>query len=155
MMTLREKWARNIALLTGVLLLLLAVMFAVLQNPADKPAASGNEKIDTAVVSAALSDSAIQKQTLIAAGRAVFEAQSCMRCHAVADEGNRRNPLDGVGARRSAEEIRQWILAPAELKEQMSVWAFQNKQAYRELPADDIDALVVYLQSLQTPLPAN
>lgn len=148
-MTLREKWARNIALLTGVLVLLLAVMFAALQNPADKPAASDNEKIDTSAVSA------IQKQTMIAAGRTVFEAQACMRCHAVADEGNRRNPLDGVGARRSSEEIRQWILAPVELKEQMSVWAFQSKQAYRELPADDMDALVMYLQSLQTPLPAN
>jgi mono/diheme cytochrome c family protein len=156
MMTLREKWARNIALLTGVLVLLLALMFAILQNPARKQTVPGNAMMDTSAIPATLSDSAMQKQTVIAAGRAVFEAQDCMRCHAVADEGNRRNPLDGVGERRSAEEIRQWILAPAELKDQLSAWAFQAKQAYRELPAEDIDALVIYLQSLKTqPQPAR
>ncbi len=155
MMTLREKWARNIALLTGVLVLLLALMFAVLQNPADKQTAPVNEVTDISATPELPSDFAIQKQTVIAAGRAVFEAQACMRCHAVADEGSRRNPLDGVGERRTAEEIRQWILAPAELKDQLSAWAFQAKQAYRELPAEDIDALVIYLQSLKTqPQPA-
>ena len=155
MMTLREKWARNIALLTGVLVLLLALMFAVLQNPAHKQTAPVNEATDISATPELPPDFAIQKQAVIAAGRAVFEAQACMRCHAVADEGNQRNPLDGVGKRRTAEEIRQWILAPAELKDQLSAWPFQAKQAYRELPAEDIDALVIYLQSLKTPPPAN
>jgi mono/diheme cytochrome c family protein len=155
MMTLREKWARNIALLTGVLVLLLALMFAVLQNPAGKKIVPANGVTDLSATSTPPSDLAMQKQTVIAAGRAVFEAQGCMRCHAVADEGSQRNPLDGVGERRTAEEIRQWILAPAELQDQISDWAFQAKQAYRELPAEDIDALVIYLQSLHTPPPVN
>ncbi|MBS3935835.1 MAG: hypothetical protein KGZ43_06655 [Sulfuritalea sp.] len=35
---MREQWARRIALLTGLLVLMLAAMFAVMQNPIEPPA---------------------------------------------------------------------------------------------------------------------
>ena len=151
MMTLREKWARNIALLTGALVMFLAVIFAVLQNPSDKTPVATDKAIEKpVVVTTAAGDT-----EMIDAGRAVFDAQGCIRCHAVAGEGNRRNPLDGIAERRNAEGIRQWILAPTDLQDQISGWAFQAKQAYQGLPAKDIDALVIYLQSLPSQPPVN
>jgi len=144
---MREQWARNIALLTGVLVLLLAMIFALIQNPSKPPPTTVGEAAGRPAPPAALSEPDMEKQALIAAGRRVFVAQGCARCHSIAGEGNPRSPLDGVGERRTAEAIRQWILAPAELKDQLSAWAFQAKQAYRNQPAEDIDALVAYLQN--------
>lgn len=146
---MREQVARNIALLTVVLVVLLAVMFAMVQNPPEPPPITVGETASRPAPSAALSISDVEKQELIAAGRRVFEAQGCMRCHSIAGEGNPRNPLDGVGERRTAEAIRQWILAPAELKDQLSARAFQAKQTYRNLPSEDLGALVAYLQNLK------
>ena len=34
--------------------------------------------------------------------------QACARCHSIAGKGNPRRPLDGVGARRNAAELRDW-----------------------------------------------
>ena len=146
---MREQLARNIALLTVVLVVLLAVMFAMIQNPPEPPPITVGEAASRPAPSAALSVSDVEKQVLIAAGRRVFEAQGCMRCHSIAGEGNPRSPLDGVGERRTAEAIRQWILAPAELKDQLPARAFQAKQAYRNLPPEDLGALVAYLQNLK------
>jgi len=147
---MREQWARNIALLTGVLVVLLAVVFAMIQNPSEPPPITVGEVDDRPVPSAALSGSDMEKQVLITTGRKVFETQGCMRCHSIAGEGNTRNPLDGVGERRTAEVIRQWILAPAEIKDQLSARAFLAKQVYRTQPPEDIGALVAYLQSLRS-----
>ena len=146
---MREQLARNIALLTVVLVVLLAVMFAMIQNPPEPPPITVDEAASRPAPSAALSVSDVEKQELIAAGRRVFEAQGCMRCHSIAGEGNPRYPLDGVGERRTAEAIQQWIIAPAELKDQMPAQAFQAKQAYRNLPPEDLGALVTYLQILK------
>ena len=146
---MREKWARYIVLLTGALVILLAAMFARIQNP---PAPSiAVEKADRPALPTARPDYDAETQTLLATGRRVFEAQGCMACHAVAGKGNPRSPLDGIGERRTAEAIRQWIIAPADLKDQLPAWAFQAKQAYRNLPAEDLTALVAYLQNLPPP----
>ncbi|MBE9535147.1 MAG: cytochrome c [Proteobacteria bacterium] len=157
---MREQWARNIALLTGVLVVVLAMMFAIIQNPSEPAPGTAGETSGRTYPSAVLSEPDVEKQVLMAAGRRVFEAQRCARCHSIAGEGNPRNPLDGVGERRTVEAIRQWILAPAELKDQLPARSFQAKQAYRNQPPEDLDALVAYLQSLrpavamQEPAPA-
>ena len=143
---MREKLARYIALLTGVLVVLLAAMFAKLQNPS--PPSIPVSEADRPALPTMPPDIDAKKQALIAAGRRVFEAQGCMGCHAAAGKGNPRSPLDGVGKRRTAQAIQQWITAPAELKDQMPAWVFEAKQAYRHLPADDLAALIAYLQSL-------
>jgi mono/diheme cytochrome c family protein len=126
--------------MTGILLVLMAMIFSMIQNPSEPPQSTVDKKVQP--------ESDLKKQALIATGRRVFELQRCLRCHSIAGEGNPRYPLDGVGLRRTAESIRQWILAPVELKDQLPSGAFQVKQAYRNQPPEDIDALVVYLQSL-------
>lgn len=146
---MREQWARNIALLTGVLVLLLAMKFALIQNPSKPPPSTVGETAGRPAPPAAWPKPDVEKQVLIPAGRRVFAAQGCARCHSIAGEGNPRSPLDWVGERLTAEAIRQWILAPAELKDQLSARAFQAKQTYRNLPPEDLDALVAYLQNLK------
>jgi mono/diheme cytochrome c family protein len=142
---MRELWARNIVILTGVLVILLAMVFAALQNSPEPLPVSPQQ----ATVREALVMPGKDNQAVLAAGRSVFESQGCMGCHSIAGEGNPRYPLDGVGQRHSAEAIRQWILAPVELEGQFSTRAFQAKQVYRALPAEDIDAVVGYLQNLR------
>ena len=48
------------------------------------------------------------------AGKAVFAAQKCSMCHAVAGQGNKMNPLDGVGAKLNDAQIKEWIVAPVD-----------------------------------------
>jgi mono/diheme cytochrome c family protein len=82
----------------------------------------------------------------IAAGRRVYQQQTCARCHYLAGSGNPRNPLDGVGARRSPEELRDWIIGSAAVRELLPERVIKLKQAY-QLSDDELDALVIYLQS--------
>lgn len=76
-------------------------------------------------------------------GRQVYTQRRCQACYSIAGVGNTRYPLDGVGSRLTAEEIRKWIVAPREMNPTV------RKKAYDKLPAVDLDALVAYLQSLK------
>jgi mono/diheme cytochrome c family protein len=83
-------------------------------------------------------------------GEQVYGAQKCQMCHAIAGKGNKANPLDGVGKKLSAADIREWITHPTE----MTAKAKSTKKPpmpakYGSLPAADLDALVAYLASLK------
>ncbi len=78
-----------------------------------------------------------------ARGAEVYREQDCQACHSIAGAGNRRHPLDGVGARLTADQIRTWIVAPREMNPRV------RKPAYDRLPQADLDALVAYLAGLR------
>jgi mono/diheme cytochrome c family protein len=85
-----------------------------------------------------------------AKGQQVYAAQKCQVCHAVAGKGNKQNPLDGVGAKLSADDIRAWIVDPIAMAAKASSTKkppMPNKWA--NLPAADLDGLVAYMQSLK------
>ena len=83
-------------------------------------------------------------------GQEVYTAQKCSVCHAIAGKGGKANPLDGVGAKLSAEDIRQWIVSPAEATAKAKSTKKPPMPAkYGSLPAGDLDALVAYMQSLK------
>ena len=89
-------------------------------------------------------------QDLAAKGQSVYAAQKCTTCHAIAGKGNKTNPLDGVGTKLSADEIRQWIINPTEMtKKTASTKKPPMPNRYNKLPAADLDALVAYLQSVK------
>ena len=88
-----------------------------------------------------------QDQALIDKGKAVYDAQRCSTCHAVAGRGNVKGPLDSVGSRVSAADIRKWIVSPKEMKSPTN--RKPDMRAYPTLPAADLDALVAYLLSLK------
>ena len=85
-----------------------------------------------------------------AKGEGVYNAQKCSVCHAIAGKGNKQNPLDGVGAKLSADNTRAWIVDPI----QMATKTSSTKKPpmpkkWATLPAADLDALVAYMQSLK------
>ena len=47
-------------------------------------------------------------------GKAVYAAQKCSMCHGIAGVGSKANPLDGVGKKLSAADIKAWIVTPVE-----------------------------------------
>ena len=82
--------------------------------------------------------------------RTVYAAQKCSVCHSIAGKGSKTNPLDGVGAKLSADDIKQWITHPADAAAKAKSTKkplMPNK--YGSLPAADLDALVAYMQSLK------
>jgi mono/diheme cytochrome c family protein len=91
-----------------------------------------------------------QDAALVKKGEQVYAAQKCQTCHSIAGKGKKTNPLDGVGGKLSADEIKQWILDP----KGMTAKAKSTKKPpmaakYNNLPAEDINALVAYMQSLK------
>lgn len=83
-------------------------------------------------------------------GEAVYAAQKCSMCHQIAGKGNKTSPLDGVGTKLSAADIREWIVNPVEMaKKAKSTKKPPMPNKYSKLPAADIDALVAYMQSLK------
>ena len=83
-------------------------------------------------------------------GEAVYTAQKCSACHSIAGKGAKANPLDGVGKKLSAAEIREWIVNPVEMtKKSGSQKKPPMPNRYAKLPAGDIDSLVAYMQTLK------
>ena len=83
-------------------------------------------------------------------GQEVYAAQKCQTCHAIAGKGKATNPLDGVGAKLSADDIKQWIVDPKGMTAKSKSTKKPPMPAkYDKLPAADLDALVAYLASLK------
>jgi mono/diheme cytochrome c family protein len=93
---------------------------------------------------------AAQDAAQVKRGEEVYTAQKCSLCHSVAGKGNKQNPLDGVGKKLSADDIRQWIVKPTEMTAKTkSTKKPPMPNKYGSLPAADLDALVAYMQSLK------
>ena len=90
-----------------------------------------------------------QDAAKIKRGAEVYAEQKCSLCHSIAGKGNPKGPLDGVGSKLSADEIRQWIVNPKEMTEKTKAARKPPMKAYPNLPPADVDALVAYLQSLK------
>ena len=83
-------------------------------------------------------------------GEEVYTAQKCAVCHSIAGKGGKANPLDGVGTKLSAADIKAWIVTPTEAAAKAkSTKKPPMPNKYSKLPAADIDALVAYLASLK------
>jgi mono/diheme cytochrome c family protein len=101
-------------------------------------------------VFALISSAAIASAQDAAKGQAVYTAQKCSMCHAIEGKGNKANPLDGVGKKLSADDTRQWIVNPKEMTTKTKSTKKPPMPAnYTKLAAEDLDALVAYLQSLK------
>jgi mono/diheme cytochrome c family protein len=86
----------------------------------------------------------------IAKGEKLYADQKCSLCHSIAGKGNPKGPLDDVGSKLKAEEIRQWIVDPATMRTKTKAERNPPMPAkFASLPKDDLDALVAYLSSLK------
>ena len=136
---MREQWAKRIVLITGLLVLLLAFLFATLQNPTKTMDLTENRNHQATI------DFEPER---IEAGRQVYLQQNCARCHSIAGEGNPRIPLDNIGVKHSAEELRDYITGADRLN--LSKRISKLKQQYQLLPTDELDALIIYMRSLRS-----
>ncbi len=80
-------------------------------------------------------------------GAAVFAAQKCSLCHSLDGKGNAKGPLDDVGSKLTADEIRQWIVTPAEMTAKAKATRKPVMKAFPNLPKEDLDALVAFLHA--------
>ena len=84
-------------------------------------------------------------QGAVEKGAALFVAQKCSLCHSLAGKGNAKGPLDGIGSKLKAEEIRQWLVSPVEMAAKANATRKPPMKAYPNLPKEDLDALVAFL----------
>ena len=91
-----------------------------------------------------------QDAAAIKKGESVYGAQKCQTCHGIAGKGNKNNPLDGVGKKLTADDVREWITHPKEMTAKTkSTKKPPMPEKYGSLPAADLDALVAYMASLK------
>ena len=83
-----------------------------------------------------------------AKGAQLFADQKCTLCHSIGDKGNKKGPLDDVGSKLSAAEIREWITDSKGMTTKMKTTRKPEMKAY-SLPKEGVDALVAYLGSLK------
>lgn len=84
-----------------------------------------------------------------AKGEKLFADNKCSLCHSVAGKGNAKHPLDGMGAKLKAEDVKLWLTDPKAAEAKAGVKAMPPMKSFATLPAADIDALVAYVLSLK------
>lgn len=89
-----------------------------------------------------------QDAAKIEAGKKVYDTQKCSACHMIAGKGAKLSPLDGVGAKLSAADIKMWIVEPAKMEAKLATKPKIKMKAYKMADAD-LDALVAYMSSIK------
>ena len=92
---------------------------------------------------------AAQDKALLERGMKVYADQKCSVCHSIDGKGNAKGPLDSVGAKLSADEIREWMVHPAEMTKKTKAERKPPMRAYPNLAKEDLDAVVAYVLSLK------
>ena len=82
-------------------------------------------------------------------GMKVYADQKCSVCHSIGGKGNQKGALDDVGSRLTADEIRAWMVNPAEMTKKTKAERKPPMRAYANLAKEDLDALVGYMLSLK------
>ena len=103
----------------------------------------------TAALLLAAAPAFAQHAALAEKGAKVFADQKCSLCHSVAGKGNPKGPLDEVSRKLSADEIRQWLVNPEEMRTKAHAERKPAMKSFATLSKDDQDALVAYVLSLK------
>ena len=97
---MREQWARRIVLFTALIVILLSLVFARIQNPTDSKSAKEPHPASR------LPQAIVLDKSRVESGHKVYAQQNCSLCHSIRGEGNPHNPLDSVGKKRSVNELK-------------------------------------------------
>ena len=95
-----------------------------------------------------LSTAAVSTAQDSAAGAKVFADQKCSLCHSIGGKGNAKGPLDGVGSKLSAADLKLWMTDAKAMTEKTKATRKPEMKSYN-LPKGDLDAVVAYMQSLK------
>ena len=88
-------------------------------------------------------------QSAVEKGKQLFADQKCSICHSIGNTGNKKGPLDDVGSKLSAADIRGWITNAPDMAAKAKADRKPPMKAYSTLSKDDVDALVAYMASLK------
>jgi mono/diheme cytochrome c family protein len=84
-----------------------------------------------------------------AAGAKIYAEQKCTMCHAIAGKGNVKGPLDDVGSRLTADEVRMWLTDPKAMTAKTKSERKPPMPSYAKLSKEQLDHLVAYTMSLK------
>jgi mono/diheme cytochrome c family protein len=87
-------------------------------------------------------------QDKVARGAAVYAEQKCQLCHSIAGKGNAKGPLDAVGSRLSAADLKAWVVDAKGMTAKTKATRKPDMKNYT-LPDADVDALVAYMLTLK------
>lgn len=87
-------------------------------------------------------------QDKVARGAAVYTEQKCQMCHSIAGKGNAKGPLDGVGTKLSAADLKAWVVDAKGMTVKTKSTRKPDMKNYT-LPDADLEALVAYMASLK------
>jgi mono/diheme cytochrome c family protein len=90
-----------------------------------------------------------QSSAVVERGVKLYADQKCSLCHSVAGKGNPKGLLDDVATKLSADEIRNWLVNPQEMREKTHAERKPMMKSFATLPKDDLDALVAYVLTLK------
>lgn len=157
---MREMIARGVCLLALVLVVGLSFVFAARHNAAVESGPAENPPQSAPSSQAGIGDVlpttgpmaepvAVPPAESIARGAVVYGRNSCATCHSIGGEGNPRYRLDGCGDRWDADELSAWVTGTGVTAELLSEGMRRRKSRYKNLPPEDLDALVLYLATLK------
>jgi mono/diheme cytochrome c family protein len=86
-------------------------------------------------------------------GKKLYATYKCEKCHQIGGRGSKKGPLDGVGAKLSAEDIRKWMTDPVAMeakleKKPKGTDAMSYALKTKGIEPKEVDALVAYIQTL-------
>jgi mono/diheme cytochrome c family protein len=84
----------------------------------------------------------------VEAGKAAYEKYGCAKCHMIAGKGSKISPLDGVGTKLSAADLKMWITDPAAMQAKLPKKPIVPMKKV-DMPDADVDAIVAYLQTIK------
>jgi mono/diheme cytochrome c family protein len=92
----------------------------------------------------------------LANGKALAQKQ-CMACHSLEGKGNVKGPLEGLGAKLSADEIRQWMVDPKGMTAKANATRTPKMDALPNMlkfpTPEALDDVIAFVASLKTPPP--
>jgi mono/diheme cytochrome c family protein len=90
-----------------------------------------------------------QSAAAIEQGKKVYASNRCQVCHSIEGQGNKKGPLEGVGKKLSADEIRAWMTDAEGMTAKTKAARKPPMKSYPNIAKADLDALVAYVQSLK------
>ena len=100
------------------------------------------------VIAVLVSASVAGAQDKVAKGEKVYADNKCALCHSIGDKGNKKGPLDGVGSKYSAADLKAWVVDAKGMTAKTKATRKPDMKNYA-LPDADVDALVAYMQTLK------
>lgn len=101
---------------------------------------------------ALFSGATLLAQDKAADGKKVYDAQKCSLCHQIKGQGNKQYPLDGVGAKLKADDLKKWFTDTAAMEAKLAkkpAVAMSSLMKSKKLSDADVDALVAYMLTLK------